>query len=154
MKDPNDLSPEQALKLLRAILDPTGIRNLKPDEPLPLKAVLYNAGYFAGTTKGEAVANEMMTVSPEASEQERKTVQNLAASFVLKHLEEGTLEEVGHGAVVAAGEPADDATREAVLTAGAPEWNEHYGDDYRSGYMAGFLDFLEENLLRYLENNA
>jgi len=148
------LTTEQMLRLIEAIVDPTGIRKLKPDEPLPLKAVLYNAGYFAGTAKGEAVANEMMTVSSDASEQERKTVQNLAASFVLKHLEEGTLEQVGHGAVLAAGEPADDATQEAVLAAGAPEWNEHYGDDYRSGYMAGFLDFLEENLLRYLENNA
>lgn len=140
--------------MLRAIFDPTGIHGLKPDDPLPLKAVLYNAGYFAGAAKAEVVANQLMTVSPQASERERVTLQNAAASFVLGHLEEGTLEGVGHGALVDAGHPDDDATREAVLLAGAPEWNEHYGDDYRSGHMAGFLDFLEENLLRYLENDA
>lgn len=148
------LTTEQMLRLIEAIVDPTGIRNLKPDDPLPLKAVLHNAGYFAGATKAEQVVTEMMQVAPNTSEADRITIQSLAASFVLRHLDEGTLDTVGHGALVAAGEPADDATQEAVLAAGAPEWNEHYGDDYRSGFMSGFLDFLEENLMRYVENNT
>lgn len=147
MNEPSDITPETAEKLIRAILDPTGIHGMKPDEPLPLKAVLYNAGYFAGASKAEQVVKEIM-------EGQKEEARSIAASYILKQIEEGTLDGVGGGALTEAGHPSDDATLVAVMEAGAPEWNEYYGDDYRSGHMAGFLDFLEENLVRYLENNT
>lgn len=147
MTEPNEITPETAKKMIRAILDPTGIHGMKPDDPLPLKAVLYNAGYFAGASKAEQVVAEMMAGEPMA-------LRSVAAARILEEIQEGTLDKVGGGALVAAGYPSDGATLVAVMEAGAPQWNEHYGDDYRSGHMAGFLDFLEGNLVKYLGKNG
>lgn len=154
MTEPNDITPETAEKLIRAILDPTGIHGMKPEDPLPLKATLYNAGYLAGAAKADEVVAQIMQVTPDTPPENAKTLYGLVAAYLLEKIEQGTLDEVNGGVFVQTGYPSDDATLVAVMEAGAPEWNEHHGDDYRSGHMAGFLDFLEERLFKVLSDNA
>lgn len=154
MKDPNEITPEIAEKILRAVLDPSGIAEMGADDPFPLTAKLYNAGYLAGATKADEVVTQIMQVTPDTSDEQAKSLRGLAAAYLLDHLEQGTLDKVKDRAILEAGFPPDEATQAAVLEVGAPEWNEAFGDKYRDGHMAGYLDFLEECLIKVLKGSV
>jgi hypothetical protein len=154
MIEPHDLTPEQADKLLKSILDPNGLSEMRPDDPLPIALVLYNAGYFEGASKAEKIVSDMMQLSPDMTPEDAKTVRAMASATILEFLESGTLERFARGALVEAAYASDDATLAALVEAGVPEWNEHLGDKFRDGHMAAFLDVLEQRLTKIRKENT
>ena len=154
MTEINDLTPEQQYKFIKWILDPNGLAGMKPDDPLPIASVLYNAGYFEGASKADKIVSDMMRVSPETTPQDAKTVRATASATILEFLESGTLEQFAKGALVEAAYASDDATHNALIEAGVPEWNEHLGDKFRDGHMSAFLDVLEQRLKKILDENT
>ena len=153
MRQPEDWTPEEQERFLRAIFDPSGAWGLKPDEPLPLKTRLYQAGYLDGVGTAERVVNEMTRMRKDATPSGQKVALHALAAWVLAVIENGTAEE-DLPKLVEVAYANDEQTLNAVLAAGAPEWNEHFGDKYRDGHSAGFWDFLEERFFKIREENA
>lgn len=153
MRKPEDWTPEEQERFLRAIFDPSGAWGLKPDDPLPLNTRLYRAGYLDGVLTAERVMGEMMRVKPSTPPETAAELRSVLAEFVLRNMELGNMEE-SHPKLVEVAYANDEQTRNAVLAEGAPEWNEKLGDKYRDGHSAGFWDFLEERLSKILEQNG